>query len=55
MTSKDAEAQGLNVTLVDRIATRFKAREDIVSMLTIQYRMHSEIMGWSSNELYESR
>ena len=28
---------------------------DIMSMLTVQYRMHALIMDWSSKELYNSK
>lgn len=29
--------------------------DDVVSMLTVQYRMHELIMNWSSKELYNSK
>lgn len=29
--------------------------DEVVSMLTVQYRMHELIMNWSSNELYSSK
>jgi ATP-dependent RNA/DNA helicase IGHMBP2 len=53
--SARAAAEGLSVTLVDRVAKRFGTCPDVVSMLTVQYRMHSTIMQWSSHELYHDR
>ena len=29
--------------------------DEVVSMLTVQYRMHELIMNWSSKELYSSK
>lgn len=29
--------------------------EEVMSMLTVQYRMHELIMDWSSKELYDSK
>lgn len=29
--------------------------EEVMSMLTVQYRMHELIMDWSSKELYNSK
>jgi ATP-dependent RNA/DNA helicase IGHMBP2 len=51
--SREAEREGLAVTLFDRLAARHG--ESILRMLTVQYRMHREIMAWPSRELYEGR
>ncbi len=51
ITSDSAANQGLSVTLVDRVAARFSENPNVVSMLTVQYRMSVPIMQWSSDEL----
>lgn len=48
----DAAAKaGLACTLFERL--QHSLGEAACSMLTVQYRMHSHIMDWSSQELYE--
>ena len=48
-----AAGEGLGVTLMERV---MKAHGDsVVRMLTTQYRMHQDIMLWSSQQLYQSR
>ena len=42
--------QGLGRTLFERLQTLYG--ESISEMLNVQYRMHEDIMTWSSNELY---
>jgi len=41
------------VTLFDRLASRHG--DAVLRMLTVQYRMHRDIMAWPSRELYEGR
>lgn len=42
--------KGLGRTLFERLQSKFK--EDISAMLNVQYRMHEDIMTWSSKEMY---
>ncbi|XP_074320614.1 uncharacterized protein LOC141657331 [Silene latifolia] len=51
--SVEAEKKGLGRTLFERLADLYGG--DIMSMLTVQYRMHELIMDWSSKELYNSK
>ncbi|XP_057982416.1 uncharacterized protein LOC131167640 [Malania oleifera] len=51
--SVEAEKKGLGRTLFERLADLYG--EEVISMLTIQYRMHELIMNWSSKELYSSK
>nr|XP_023904057.1 DNA-binding protein SMUBP-2 isoform X1 [Quercus suber] len=51
--SVEAERKGLGRTLFERLADMYG--DEVVSMLTVQYRMHELIMNWSSNELYSSK
>ncbi|VFQ92452.1 unnamed protein product [Cuscuta campestris] len=51
--SVEAEKKGLGRTLFERIADLYS--DDVMSMLTVQYRMHELIMNWSSKELYDSK
>ncbi|XP_021740949.1 DNA-binding protein SMUBP-2-like isoform X1 [Chenopodium quinoa] len=51
--SVEAEKKGLGRTLFERLADLYG--DDIMSMLTVQYRMHKLIMDWSSKELYDSK
>jgi hypothetical protein len=49
--SEAAAKAGLSCTLFERLQ---QSLGDAAScMLTVQYRMHSQIMDWSSQELYE--
>ncbi|KAI8782193.1 DNA-binding protein SMUBP-2 [Biomphalaria glabrata] len=52
--SREAEAEGLKITLMERLMkTVFKLKHnEVVKMLHIQYRMHQDIMAWSSETLY---
>ncbi|KAL8606242.1 hypothetical protein ACOMHN_012874 [Nucella lapillus] len=51
--SKQAAEEGLGVTLMARV---MEAHGDgVVRMLTTQYRMHRDIMLWSSQQLYHGR
>lgn len=49
--SLDAAKQGLNITLFER----FIAKKQGVNLLEVQYRMHEEIMRFSSNQFYEGK
>jgi ATP-dependent RNA/DNA helicase IGHMBP2 len=51
--SRDAEREGLGVTLFDRLMARGGERWS--RLLAIQYRMHRLIMEYPSRELYEGR
>eukprot|EP01102_Stenamoeba_stenopodia_P003957 TRINITY_DN1408_c0_g2_i1.p1 TRINITY_DN1408_c0_g2~~TRINITY_DN1408_c0_g2_i1.p1 ORF type:complete len:800 (+),score=150.06 TRINITY_DN1408_c0_g2_i1:186-2585(+) len=51
--STDAAEKGLGVTLFDRLVTQYG--DKITRMLTTQYRMHEDIMSFSSKELYQNR
>ncbi|KAJ7976814.1 DNA-binding protein SMUBP-2 [Quillaja saponaria] len=51
--SVEAEKKGLGRTLFERLAEMY--RDEVTSMLTVQYRMHELIMEWSSKELYSSK
>ncbi|XP_027068581.2 uncharacterized protein [Coffea arabica] len=51
--SVDAEKKGLGRTLFERLAGLYG--NEVMSMLTVQYRMHELIMNWSSQELYDSK
>jgi superfamily I DNA and/or RNA helicase len=59
--SDEAARDGLNITLFDRLMHLYGAAdvgnndEGISTLLTIQYRMHSTICKWSSDELYHSK
>ncbi|KAG8483716.1 hypothetical protein CXB51_023439 [Gossypium anomalum] len=51
--SVEAERKGLGRTLFERLADLYG--DEVMSMLTVQYRMHELIMNWSSKELYSSK
>lgn len=51
--SEAAAKAGLSCTLFERLQA--SVGPDAGRMLLVQYRMHSDIMGWSSDELYEVR
>ncbi|XP_034694261.1 DNA-binding protein SMUBP-2 [Vitis riparia] len=51
--SVEAEKKGLGRTLFERLADLYG--DEVMSMLTVQYRMHELIMNWSSKELYNSK
>lgn len=52
--SPAAERQGLARTLFERLAESGGAHQ-FARMLTVQYRMHHDIMGWSAATFYEGR
>ncbi|NWV69578.1 SMBP2 protein, partial [Malurus elegans] len=51
--SQRAAAEGLSLSLMERLAEHYG--EQAVRMLTVQYRMHRDIMEWASSELYGGR
>ncbi|NXO72241.1 SMBP2 protein, partial [Phainopepla nitens] len=51
--SHRAAAEGLSLSLMERLAGHYG--EQVVRMLTVQYRMHRDIMEWASSELYGGR
>ncbi|NWZ41936.1 SMBP2 protein, partial [Brachypodius atriceps] len=51
--SHRAAAEGLSLSLMERLAGHYGQRA--VRMLTVQYRMHRDIMEWASSELYGGR
>jgi ATP-dependent RNA/DNA helicase IGHMBP2 len=51
--SDKAAATGLATTLFERLHTMYG--ESISQMLTVQYRMHEDIMTWASRALYAQR
>ncbi|HVA51106.1 MAG TPA: AAA domain-containing protein [Pirellulales bacterium] len=53
IVSEEAAAKGLGVSLFERLMNRSAA--SISRRLTVQYRMHKTIMGFSSNEFYDGK
>ena len=53
--SVDAASQGLELTLMERVAKADESKGDLVRMLTTQYRMNTKIMEWSSKTFYNSK
>ncbi|KAH7557294.1 hypothetical protein ACOSP7_026896 [Xanthoceras sorbifolium] len=51
--SVEAEKKGLGRTLFERLADLYG--DEVMAMLTVQYRMHELIMNWSSKELYNTK
>ncbi|XP_041053108.1 DNA-binding protein SMUBP-2 [Carcharodon carcharias] len=51
--SHKAAAKGLSLSLMERLIQRFG--EQVVRMLTVQYRMHDTIMQWASKQMYYGR
>ncbi|KAM4898490.1 DNA-binding protein SMUBP-2 [Sylvia borin] len=51
--SHRAAAEGLSLSLMERLAGHYG--QQAVRMLTVQYRMHRDIMEWASSELYGGR
>jgi len=49
--SPEAEKAGLSRTMLERLT----GREDLSRMLTIQYRMHRDIMQFSNEKFYQSK
>lgn len=59
--SEEAARLGLSVTLADRFSSKFggagacERHPSLVCLLDMQYRMHADIMRWSSDALYGGR
>eukprot|EP00850_Spirogloea_muscicola_P021969 SM000270S10366 [mRNA] locus=s270:136584:140629:+ [translate_table: standard] len=51
--SKEAERLGLGVTLFERLSDLYG--DAVTSLLDVQYRMHEDIMRWSSEALYNGK
>ncbi|XP_078429994.1 DNA-binding protein isoform X2 [Wolffia australiana] len=51
--SVEAKRKGLGKTLFERLAEMYG--DEVMSMLTVQYRMHKQVMNWSSKELYKGK
>jgi superfamily I DNA and/or RNA helicase len=51
VVSPEAADQGLSVSLMERLVGRFGPQ--VARLLTVQYRMHAAIMGFSSGEFYD--
>ncbi len=51
--STEAKSEGFNVSLMERLLTDLDS--DFARMLTVQYRMHKDIMNFSSRYFYEGR
>ncbi|XP_022249895.1 DNA-binding protein SMUBP-2-like isoform X2 [Limulus polyphemus] len=53
ITSLKAEKAGLSVSLMERLLELYG--EKVTKMLTVQYRMHQDIMNWASEHMYQHR
>uniref|UniRef100_G1KP53 Immunoglobulin mu DNA binding protein 2 n=1 Tax=Anolis carolinensis TaxID=28377 RepID=G1KP53_ANOCA len=51
--SHKAASKGLSLSLMERLIEKYGDR--VVKMLTVQYRMHQDIMQWASTEMYDGR
>ncbi|TDH09611.1 hypothetical protein EPR50_G00088200 [Perca flavescens] len=51
--SQRAASKGLSLSLMERLIQMYG--DSVVRMLTVQYRMHSAIMEWTSKEMYQGR
>jgi len=49
-----ASKEGLSLTLMERLLSGTSG-DELVRMLTVQYRMHSTIMSWSSEQMYQGQ
>ncbi|MDY6770747.1 MAG: IGHMBP2 family helicase [Candidatus Nanohaloarchaea archaeon] len=49
--NQEAARKGMETTLFEKLAEEYGDR--IMDMLTVQYRMHEDIMGFSSREFYD--
>lgn len=49
-----ASKEGLSLTLMERLLNDTSG-DELLRMLTVQYRMHSTIMSWSSQQMYHSQ
>lgn len=51
VVSKEAVREGFGVSLLERVVAEYGS--DVCRRLTVQYRMHEQIMGFSSAEFYD--
>ena len=51
VVSREAAKEGFDVSMLERLAGRFGAAS--TRRLTVQYRMHDDIMAFSSNQFYD--
>ncbi|KAL0968844.1 hypothetical protein UPYG_G00272620 [Umbra pygmaea] len=51
--SQTAASKGLSVSLMERLIQQHG--ESVVRMLTVQYRMNSNIMTWASEQMYQGK
>ena len=52
--SSEAASKGLSFTLMERVIESHEGKDDVVRMLSPQYRMNENIMKWSSDTFYKS-
>ncbi|XP_047483924.1 DNA-binding protein SMUBP-2-like [Penaeus chinensis] len=53
IVSKEAAEKGLELSLMERIINQ--CGDEVVRMLTMQYRMNTDIMQWASTAMYQDR
>lgn len=53
IVSKEAAEKGLELSLMERVINQ--CGEEVVRMLTVQYRMNTDIMQWASTAMYQDR
>ena len=53
--SDEAAQKGLSTTLFERLVRNKRFGAKITTMLNTQYRMHEDIMVWSSDAMYDSK
>ena len=53
--SDEAARKGLSTTLFERLVRNKRFGAKITTMLNTQYRMHEDIMVWSSDAMYDSK
>ncbi|KAK6317688.1 hypothetical protein J4Q44_G00109790 [Coregonus suidteri] len=51
--SQTAASKGLSVSLMERLIQKYG--DSVVRMLTVQYRMNSNIMTWASEQMYQGK
>ncbi|XP_026166279.1 DNA-binding protein SMUBP-2 [Mastacembelus armatus] len=51
--SQTAATKGLSLSLMERLIQMYG--DSVVRMLTVQYRMNSDIMDWASKEMYQGK
>ncbi|XP_076339432.1 DNA-binding protein SMUBP-2-like isoform X2 [Tachypleus tridentatus] len=51
--SLEAEKAGFSISLMERLLELYG--ENVTKMLTVQYRMHKDIMNWASKHMYQQK